>query len=148
MTHVKLLREALGKYAIAKPAINLNALGIGFGSFEEFLILSRAFEDTGVSAYGGAAPLITSKEVLATAAKIAEVEALHSGNIRLQIAALGISVPALDAHDRVPPPAGDAVLHRRPECVGDRSYAERGVCRLLMAAARRERLRVDSSRME
>ncbi len=105
-THVKLLRSALGKDAIAKPAINLDALGIGFANFKQFLTLSRAFEDTGVSAYGGAAPLITSKEILATAARIAEVEALHSGNIRLLIAENSIAVPALDALDRVPPPAG------------------------------------------
>ena len=105
-THVKLLRSALGKDAIAKPAINLDALGIGFANFKQFLTLSRAFEDTGVSAYGGAAPLITSKEILATAARIAEVEALHSGNIRLLLAEYSISVAPLDALDRVPPPAG------------------------------------------
>ncbi len=106
-THVRLLRSALGKDAIAKPAINLDALGIGFANFKQFLTLSRAFEDTGVSAYGGAAPLISSKEILATAARIAEVEALHSGNIRLLIAAYAISVSPLDGRDRVPPPAGD-----------------------------------------
>ncbi|MGH9412640.1 MAG: ferritin-like domain-containing protein, partial [Terriglobales bacterium] len=54
--HVRLLRTALGTSAVAKPAINLGALGIGFGNQSQFLQLARAFEDTGVSAYGGAAP--------------------------------------------------------------------------------------------
>jgi hypothetical protein len=59
--HVKLIRGALeahGVTPVAKPAINLNALGIGFGGQTEFLTLARAFEDVGVTAYGGAAPLI------------------------------------------------------------------------------------------
>lgn len=104
--HVKLLRSVLGSAAVAKPAINLNALGIGFASDSQFLVLARAFEDTGVSAYGGAAPLISSKQYLATAAQILATEALHSGNIREQIAIRGISVPALDGLDVLPPPAG------------------------------------------
>jgi Ferritin-like domain len=36
--HVNLLRSALGSSAVAKPNINLNALGIGFGSETEFLL--------------------------------------------------------------------------------------------------------------
>jgi Ferritin-like domain len=51
--HVALLRRLLGGYAIAKPTIDLNALGIGFDTFQQFLELSRAFEDTGISAHGG-----------------------------------------------------------------------------------------------
>lgn len=104
--HVAFLRAALGNAAIAKPAINLNALGIGFGSMAEFLTVARAFEDVGVSAYGGAASLISDKTVLASAARIALTEALHAGNIRLQVAALEITVPYLDPADLLPPPAG------------------------------------------
>ncbi len=105
--HVKLLRTALGGAAIAKPAINLDALGAAFYStYQHFLVLSRAFEDVGVTAYGGAAPLITSKEILATAARIALTEAEHAGNIRLNIALLGLPTAALDALDVLPPPAG------------------------------------------
>ena len=101
--HVLLLRAALGSDAIAKPAINLDALGVGFANFKEFLTLARAFEDTGVSAYGGAAPLIASKDILATAARIALTEALHSGNIRLLVSENKIAVKPLDQLDVLPP---------------------------------------------
>ena len=108
-THVKFIQTAiasLGGTSIAKPAINLGALGIGFSSVSSFLTLARAFEDIGVTAYGGAAPLISSKTVLGYAARILAVEALHSGNIRLQIAQNNIQTTALDGADHIPPPSG------------------------------------------
>ncbi|MDP9338103.1 MAG: ferritin-like domain-containing protein [Acidobacteriota bacterium] len=101
MLHVKFLRTALGAMAVAEPAINLDALGIGFASQAEFLTLSRAFEDTGVSAYAGAATLLTGNNLQA-AAQILATEAYHAGNIRLNVVQQGITVPALDAQD-VPP---------------------------------------------
>ena len=104
--HVLLLRKALGSYAIAKPAINLDALGVGFANFQQFLVLARAFEDTGSSAYGGAAPLLTDKMILATAAQIGLLEAYHASNIRLLIAENNVSVAATDKYDVLPPPAG------------------------------------------
>lgn len=100
--HVRLLRSALGSAAIAKPAINLAALGIGFGSINEFLTLARAFEDVGVTAYNGAAPLISSRAILASAAGIALTEAQHAGVLRYLVYDRGIAVPQLDNLD-VPP---------------------------------------------
>lgn len=100
--HVKLLRTALGSAAIAKPAINLAALGIGFANVNEFLTLARAFEDVGVTAYGGAAPLISSRAILASAAGIALTEAQHAGVLRYLVYDRGIAVPQLDTLD-VPP---------------------------------------------
>ncbi len=104
--HVILLRSLLGDQAIAKPAINLDALGIGFDNFKQFLQLARAFEDTGVSAYGGAAPLLTNTTVLAYAVRIALTEALHSSNLRLLIAENHVKTSALDSQDILPPPSG------------------------------------------
>ena len=110
LTHVQLLRSALGKDAVAKPAINLGALGTGFRNVMEFLLVARAFEDTGVSAYAGAAPLITSKDVLGTAARILVAEAEHAGNIRLLVGLKGVRTTALDAKDILPPPSGNNVF--------------------------------------
>jgi hypothetical protein len=104
--HVNLLRSVLGSQAIAKPAINLNGLGAETGSMSQFLMLSRAFEDTGVSAYGGAAPDIVSKTVLQTAAQILAVEAYHASAVRLLIAQMHIPTTAIDSMDVLPPPSG------------------------------------------
>jgi hypothetical protein len=107
--HVALIRSALtaaGVMPVAKPAINLNALGIGFNGVTDFLQVARALEDTGVTAYAGAAPLISSKSILGTAAQILATEAEHAANIRLQIATLGISTSPLDGADILPPPTG------------------------------------------
>jgi hypothetical protein len=109
-THVTLLQGAiasLGGLPVAKPAINLNALGFGFATMNSFLTLARIFEDIGVTAYGGAAPLIQSSAILGYAARILATEALHSGSIRTQIARLGIATtPPLDGADHLPPPSG------------------------------------------
>jgi hypothetical protein len=105
--HVMLLRSALGSAAIAKPAINLDALGTGFEGFLHFIALARAFEDVGVSAYGGAAPLISSKDILATAARIALTEAYHAGSLRTLAAAnKDPYLFPVDSQDILPPPAG------------------------------------------
>ncbi|MBV9212283.1 MAG: ferritin-like domain-containing protein [Actinobacteria bacterium] len=51
---------------------------------QSFLMLAQTLEDTGVSAYNGAAPQIQSKEVLGAAGSIVQVEARHAAAIRLQ----------------------------------------------------------------
>ena len=57
--------------------------GDAFQSEESYLELAQTFEDTGVSAYNGAAPLISSEEVLAAAGSIVQVEGRHAALIRL-----------------------------------------------------------------
>ena len=107
--HVVFLRSVLGSSAVAKPAINLNALGIGFANAMQFLVLARAFEDTGVSAYSGAAPLIQSNEILSAAARILATEAQHTGSIRTMVASMNIPTNPpgpLDSLDSLPPPSG------------------------------------------
>ena len=56
--------------------------GDAFSSADKFIQLAITFEDTGVSAYNGAAPMIESKDLLATAGGIVQVEARHAATIR------------------------------------------------------------------
>lgn len=100
--HVQFLRSALGASAVKKPAINLNALGKGFANINDFLALARAFEDVGVSAYLGAAPLIATSQYLPYAAAILATEAQHSGSIREFCINKGAPTFAVDSRDVLP----------------------------------------------
>jgi rubrerythrin len=71
--------KKLGGKPVAEPKFDFSYSGTG-----GFLKLAQTFEDTGVSAYNGAAPMIKSKEVLAAAGGIVQVEARHAAAIRLQ----------------------------------------------------------------
>jgi Ferritin-like domain len=80
--HVAALKgtvEKLGGKPVAKPKFDFEYSGTS-----GFLKLAQTFEDTGVSAYNGAAPEIKSKEVLAAAGSIVQIEARHAAAIRLQ----------------------------------------------------------------
>ena len=92
--HVTALTAAvrqLGGKPVAKPQFRFPKVdGAGF------LKLAQTLEDTGVSAYNGAAPAIQSKEVLASAGSIVQVEARHAAAIRL----LNNAPPAPLAFDR------------------------------------------------
>jgi hypothetical protein len=98
--HVKLLRTALGAAAIAKPTIDFSVAGVRDEA--SFLTVSRILEDVGVTAYGGAAPLITDKAILGTAARILATEAEHTGAIRYYISQFTpIRPTAIDGNDIV-----------------------------------------------
>jgi hypothetical protein len=103
--HVALLRSALGGQAIARPNINLGALGFGFGNQYDAVKLARIFEDIGVSAYSGAAGLLSTPSVITTAARILAAEGEHSAGLRYQIALLNVSTTPIDGADLIPPPS-------------------------------------------
>lgn len=80
--HVEALEgtiKKLGGKPVSEPKFNFEYNGTA-----EFLKLAETFENTGVSAYNGAAPMIKSKEVLGAAGAIVQVEARHAAAIALQ----------------------------------------------------------------
>jgi len=122
--HVKFLRAALGSAAVARPTLNLKsaftaaarAAGLvgptgvfnPFANETNFLLGAFIFEDVGVTAYKGAARLISDKDVLEAAAGILAVEAYHAGEVRTLLYGRGLMVQARkisDLRDSVDGPA-------------------------------------------
>ena len=120
--HVRFLRTALGANAVPMPNIDLSffgplatAAGITtaagpafnpFASFDDFLVGAFVFEDVGVTAYAGAAGLISAAGVqaglLTAAAGILAVEAYHAGYVRTALTGRAIAAGSAAAYPYLP----------------------------------------------
>lgn len=123
LAHVRFLRTALGRSAVARPQIDIDqsftaaatAAGLigpgeqfdAYANENNFLLAAYIFEDVGVTAYKGAAPLIVSRTFLDAAAGILAVEAYHASNIRTTLFARELAAPTVaisDARDSLDGP--------------------------------------------
>jgi hypothetical protein len=77
--HVKALKAALGRKAVARPRFNFRGTT---ESAAAFAATAQLLEDTGVAAYAGQAPKVKSNAILKAALAIHTIEARHAAWIR------------------------------------------------------------------
>jgi len=73
--HVDSLLNALGDQARPEP----NFQNLEQATLNDLVAVTRALENTGVGAYLGALPVINSRDTIAVAGSIAQIEARHAG---------------------------------------------------------------------
>jgi hypothetical protein len=105
LAHVTFIRDVLGGSSVAEPTIDLEtsfttlAVAAGliangqtfnpFASEVDFLLGAYIFEDVGVTAYAGAASVLTNAASIDYAASVLATEAYHAGAIRGYLSNIG-----------------------------------------------------------
>ena len=105
--HIQFLQQVLGGSAIARPAIDytggfntaaqLAGIGSSFDPFADevsFTLGAYTFSDVSVTALKGASPLISSPDILDSAAGLLGTEGYHVGGIRLKVYQAGPTAQA------------------------------------------------------
>lgn len=134
--HVRFLRKALGKSAVRRPTITLDdaftaaarAAGVvgpkdkfnAFANETNFLLGAFLFEDVGVTAYKGAAGLISNKTYLDAAAGILAVEAYHASAVRTTLYSMAEDHPSLFGTIQKLSDARDALDNKKDDDQGIR----------------------------
>jgi rubrerythrin len=107
--HVDVIHSTILQLGIRNSVPPKLDFGDAFSSEARFLEVSQQLEDTGVSAYNGAAPTIFAARILAVAGTIVQVEARHAATIRdLR------GQPIADAAFDKPLPAGVVAVRVKP----------------------------------
>lgn len=128
LQHVNDLRTLLGSAAVARPNLSFSLVT----NTSLYLPVARLAEDLGVTAYAGAATLLTSDRLQA-AAQILAVEGFHAGALRYLLAtntALNVAVPAnlkpADNYDVPPADPGAGVATAGPTTANGGFFATAG----------------------
>jgi rubrerythrin len=101
LAHVRFLEDQLGLSEDENlPSFDFTAGGMfdpgPFDDYPTFLLLAQAFEDTGVRAYQGGAPVLIGSDALTPALQIHATEASHVSVVRRMVAEEGLA-PDQDA---------------------------------------------------
>lgn len=111
--HVKFLKKALGKKAVAAPKVDFGATT---ASRDSFIKTAVALENTGVGAYSGQALNIASPAYIAAALSIWSIEARHASVAGLLLKPIPANISPNGAFDK--PKTADEVL----KIVGDTGF--------------------------